>query len=179
MPAMVAIMRIAPLAFPIILIVAAASYRPAAADVAEILGCASQADDKARLACYDSAAAKLKTEVAEAKEKEKERGKTLFGLPIPFTGSQTEEDFGKPPSEPPEMKEVTEISAKVSGWTKDPLGRAVLILDNGQVWKVMEYKPVMISTAGSTTVRIERRAMGGYYMSVNGADSNLTVTRLK
>jgi hypothetical protein len=100
-------------------------------------------------------------------------------LPIPFTGPRTEEEFGKPPATPPEVKEVTELTAKVVGWAKDPLGRAILTLENGQVWKVMEYKPVMISTAGTTSVRIERRAMGGYYMSVNGADSNLTVMRLK
>ncbi len=127
------------------------------------------------MACYDAAVAKLKTEAADAQT----RGKTLFGLPIPFTEPRTEQNFGKPPAAPPEVKEVTEISGKLVGWTKDPLGRPILVLDNGQVWKVMEYKPLLVSTSGTTTVRIERRFMGGYYMSVNGADTNLTVTRLK
>lgn len=151
------------------------AIRTASADAGDVIACAGQTDEKARLACYDAAVAKLKGEVANAQSK----GKTVFGLPIPFTAPRMEEDFGKPPTPPPEVKEVSEISAKLAGWTKDPLGRAILTLDNGQIWKVMEYKPLVISTAGTTTVRIERRSMGGYYMSVNGADSNLTVTRLK
>ena len=151
----------------------------AAADLAEVTACADKADDKARLACYDSAVAKLKTEMADAQAREKEKGKTLFGLPIPFTGPATEEEFGKPPAEPPERKEVTEVSAKVAGFSRDALGHTFLMLDNGQVWRVDEYRPVMLSTAGTTNVSIERRFMGGYYMSINGADSNLTVTRVK
>jgi hypothetical protein len=157
------------------LLVAAFLSSPALADIGEVVHCADQADDEARLACYDAAVAKLKTEAADAQT----RGKTLFGLPIPFTEPRTEQNFGKPPAAPPEVKEVTEISGKLVGWTKDPLGRPILVLDNGQVWKVMEYKPLLVSTSGTTTVRIERRFMGGYYMSVNGADTNLTVTRLK
>ena len=149
--------------------------RPALADIDEVVRCAAEADDKARLACYDTAVAKLKTEAAQAQA----RGKTFFGLPLSSQRAQPEEEFGKPPAPPPEEKEITEISAKLVGWSKDPLGRAILVLDNGQVWKVMEYKPLLVSTAGTTTVRIERRMMGGYYMSVNGTDSNLTVTRLK
>ena len=153
---------------------------PAAlADLAEVTACADKTDDKERLACYDAAVAKLKTDMANAEVREKEKGKTLFGLPIPFTGPKTEEDFGKPPTEPPEQKEVTEISAKVTGFSRDALGHIFLMLDNGQVWRVDEYRPVLLSTAGTTTVSIERRFMGGYYMSVNGADSNLTVTRIK
>lgn len=148
---------------------------PAQADIDEVVRCAAQADATARLACYDAAVAKLKTEAADLQA----RGKTAFGFPVPSTGPQTEEEFGKPPAAAPEVKGVSEISGRLVGWSKDPLGRAILVLDNGQVWKIMEYKPLLVSTAGTTTVRIERRMMGGYYMSVNGADSNLTVMRLK
>ena len=158
-----------------IIIFSLVDCRPAHAGVDEVVACAGQPDEKARLACYDAAVAKLKSEIAEAKTK----GQTLFGLPIPFMGPRTEDDFGKPPAPPPELKEMTELTAKLVGWSKDPLGRSIVVLDNGQVWKIMDYKPLLISTAGTTTVRIERRMMGGYYMSVNGADSNLTVSRLK
>src|SRR5579862_6910641 len=104
---------------------------PALADIGDEVRCADQADDKARLACYDAAVAKLKSEGAD----------------------QQARDFGKAPARSPEEEAVTDISGKLVGWSKDPLGRAIITLDNGQVWKIMEYKPLMVSTAGTTTVK--------------------------
>ena len=58
------------------------------------------------------------------------------------------EEFGKPPAEP--AGEINEISSPVLEFAKTARGKAVFILENGQVWRQLD--------SDGTVVAIRRRA---------------------
>jgi hypothetical protein len=150
----------------------------ALADLPEIMACADKPDGKDRLACYDAAVVKLKTEMKD----EEARRFSLFGFHLPFTGSGENEPEQKedgPAAKVFGPKEVNEIDARLSASAKDFSGHLMLTLDNGQVWRIDEYRQVSLAKGKDTLVSVVRNDFGGYYMGINGEDNKLSVTRLK
>ncbi len=148
---------------------------PAHADIPAILACAGVTDPQARLKCYDTEAAKLKTDVEQAQQ----RKFSLFGFTLPFTGEDSPEAQKAPPEPNLGPKEVNQISTQLADWTKDYAGHVTMTLDNGQVWRVEDVRPVPLSHGKGTPIVITRNILGGYYMSVNGRDTRLSVTRIR
>jgi len=160
------------------------------ADVPALLACSDQADPKLRLACYDAEAAKLKTQLVEAQA----RKLSLFGFALPFgdSGSGAGPSAANPPDsasgtaqdsgrKEPEFgpREVNQISAKLSSWSKDAFGHMIVALDNGQVWKVSDYSHVPTGGGTSETILIVRNMFGGYYLDVDDQTNNIPVNRVR
>jgi Type VI secretion system VasI, EvfG, VC_A0118 len=174
---------------------------PAQADsaqdvLAQLAKCSNIAAATERLDCYDAAARTAKTAVvapasaqspdqqvvAKTDKDQDDEGGVLgwFGLSRPTTKA---EDFGKPPA--PVMdgpKEVTEISAGVIEMAKNAYGRALFVLDNGQVWKQIDGDQTEVNDPKSgefMKVTIEKALFGSYALKVEGRRGIVKVRRVK
>jgi len=163
--------------------------------LAQIAKCSDIAAATERLDCYDNAARTAKAALAApaqspdqqvvaktTKEGEDEGGGVLswFGLTRPTTKA---EEFGKPPA-PPEAgpKEITEISAGVIEMAKNAYGRALFVLDNGQVWKQIDGDQSSVDEPKSgeaMKVTIEKALFGSYALKVEGRRGIVKVRRVK
>lgn len=167
------------------------SARDALAQVAKCSDIPAAAD---RLQCYDAAAEAAKVAMSTAPapaaqqqaaakpaaQEEEEGGGVLswFGLERPVTKT---EDFGKPPV-PTGPKEISEISASVLEFAKNPYGRSIFILDNGQVWKQIDGDQTEVrdpSKGETMKVSIETGVMGSYTLRVEGRTGIVKVRRVK
>jgi hypothetical protein len=138
---------------------------PAGADApSEFAKCAGMANALERLKCYDAAA-----------------DRQGFGLPPPPRDPVTKpEEFGKPP--PGRETEVKEMSATVAEFSRTPRGRAVFVLDNGQVWRQLDSDAAEVRDppAGRPMrVTIEIGALGSYNLVMEGRAGSIKVRRIK
>jgi hypothetical protein len=180
-------MRIALAAF-IALLIAGPARADEARDVLEAIAkCADIADSADRLKCYDAAAPRAKSALATppqpAKEPAKEPKVTVetYGLPQAQRPVEKVEDFGKP-APPPQPDEIKEITSNVLEFAKTPRGRAIFILENGQVWRQLDSDTSEIRDPqpGKTMrVKIENGFLGSYNLTIEGRNGLIKVTRLK
>jgi|SRR6267378_3760524 len=152
-------MQIRVLAF-ISIFVAGAAHADAKADAsAEIARCAGIADSAARLKCFDAAAPRANG--APAAQPPTQAPGRVDGI----------EDFGKPPPPP----RITKITATVIELARTLRGRAIFVLDNGQVWRQPDNDDANVQDPqpGKTMkVAIERNVVGGLF---GGYSFNLTI----
>jgi hypothetical protein len=166
-------------------------------DVLEAMGrCAAVADDRARLACYDAAAPRLKSALATPpatldREPTREEQQSWFGFNIGdlFGGGSsqptTPEQFGKertPQAQATrEREEIEGITAGVTEVAYNPFGQFVVFLDNGQIWKQLQGDAdrARFPTSKDTKVTISRGALGSYNLTINGSSKLYKVTRIK
>lgn len=165
---------------------------PARDALAEIAKCSDIPAAADRLQCYDAAAQGAKTamstpapatverQAAAQPAQEEEGGGVLswFGLERPVTKT---EDFGKPPV-PTGPKEIQQISANVLEFAKNPYGRSLFILDNGQVWKQIDGDQTEVrdpSKGETMKVSIETGMFGSYSLKVEGRTGIVKVRRVK
>jgi len=173
--------------------------------------CASVAEDHARLACYDAAAPKLKSALAAPTPPPAaptvEQQKSWFGLSDIFGGGDngrppqtTPKEFGNEslpppppppppppvpgqPAPPPPPQVVDRITAGVTDYAFNPLGRLIVFLDNGQIWQQIPGDTDSAQHAfrknGANTVTISRGLVGGYDLKVDGHVGIFKVRRVK
>ena len=167
----------------------ALSAGPALADatrdaLAEMAKCADIADAAERLKCFDAATPRAKSALAapvpEAAPPTKSGFLEWFGFSRPQPVTKPE-DFGKPPPEslPGEINEITD---DVLEFAKTPRGKAVFILQNGQVWRQLDSDgTVVVDPVQGTTmkVKVERGALGSYNLTIAGRNGLIKVSRLK
>lgn len=162
---------------------AAPAYADATRDaLTEIAKCADISDSSARLKCFDAAVPSAKSALATAAQPEKEKGGILewFGFSRPQKPVTKAEDFGKPPQSRPD--EITRITAPVLEFAKTARGRAVFILDNGQVWRQLDGDDTVVlePQPGKTMkVTIAIGLLGNYNLTVEGRNALVRVFRLK
>ena len=130
--------------------------------LADIVKCADIADASAkRLECFDAATARGKAALAapvppaQAAPPAKEKNLLdWFGFPKPKPVTKTE-DFGKPAPEPG-PNEVTQISGTVLEFAKTARGKAVFVLENGQVWRQIDgdSTDVLARRRRATTMKV-------------------------
>jgi hypothetical protein len=145
----------------------------ARADIPEILACSDKPDPAARLACYDGEAAKLKKQIADAEK----QSVTLFGFKLPSFGGDDDSAAGATPKLAP--KQVNQVDSTVKSVTKDIAGHLIVNLENGQSWKLDEYRTVNQLSVPGTPIQIVRNAFNGFYMGVDGHNNELSVSRIK
>jgi hypothetical protein len=145
----------------------------ARADIPEMLACADKTDPTVRLACYDAAAAKLKKQFADAEK----QNVTLFGFKLPFTGDDDEAGPSAAPKLAP--KQINQVDSKVKSATKDMAGHLIVNLENGQSWRLDEYRTINALSVAGTPIQIVRNAFNGFYMGVDGHNNELSVSRIK
>lgn len=174
-------------------LVAVPAQAQSARDVlSEVAKCADIAAAKERLECYDAVAGRAKTVMtapaeavpvrqatAQPAEEEAEGGVLeWFGLSRPV---KKEEDFGKPPV-PTGPKEIKEITSGVLELAKNPYGRSIFILDNGQVWKQIDGDITEVrdpSRDEKLRVSIETGMFGSYSLKIEGRTGIVKVRRVK
>jgi hypothetical protein len=70
----------------------------------------------------------------------------------------------------------------VTEFAKTPLGKAIFILDNGQIWRQLDGDSSEVnrrSSEGPMQVRIEKAVMGSYSLYIEGTKRMVKVRRLK
>jgi hypothetical protein len=176
-------------------LLASQSAAPAESLQAAIRACAAQADDSARLQCYDR--------VAQFKSVAANDGRSSHSPNIPptdpavspstalaartstplelntadqfgLTSGQIlrKESAGNPP--PP----VRRLTAHVVALSTRRSGRLVLRLENGQVWEQTEDGPDLNIVSGSE-VTIDRGLLGAYYLSAQSKHAAIKVSRIE
>lgn len=159
--------------------------------------CAAIADNPQRLACYDALAPQLRAAQSAPPESSDNRAwydpGRIFG--VSPSAQTTPQQFGgealapppPPPARPGEPPPPTppvsldSITAKVTDYAYNPFGRAVVFLDNGQIWQQLEGDTdrVKFRKGETNTVVISRGALGSYNMVVNDTGSAIKMHRIK
>lgn len=131
-----------------------------------LLACRGIADEKARLQCYDTAAAGME-QAAERRDlvivdrkQVRETKRSLFGIDLPrlnlFGGGDNDAD------------EVKEVEGVVSAAYQDGNGRWVVKLEDGATWAQIDNQTITFRPKPGQKVKIHRGAIGSYIMNVNG-----------
>jgi hypothetical protein len=167
-------------------------------DVMEALGnCAGIADGKARLACYDALAPRVREALATPPasldhEPTKQEQQSWFGFDIGnlfgggSSGPTTPEQFGKERTQEAEQarqhEAIDSIAAGVTEVAFTPYGQFILFLDNGQVWRQIPGdadRAHFKSKASDNKVTISRGLLGSYNITINDSAKLYKVTRVK
>lgn len=135
-----------------------------AAAFQSVLDCRAVADNAARLACYDAAAAGMSQ--AEAKgdivvidrAQAQKAHREAFGLSVPSL------DFVRRALKP---DEVDKMNGVVKAASSDVSGRWTLVLEDGAVWRQIAGEQLRTPRAGSKVV-VEKGALGSFKMSIDG-----------
>ena len=149
--------------------------------LAEIAKCADIADAGERLRCFDAAMARVKSALAAPAPETPSKGfLDWFGFSRPQPVTKAEE-FGKPPPEQT-PEELNEIASPVLEFAKTAHGKAVFILENGQVWRQLDSDTTQVldpARGSKMTVRIERGFLGSYNLTIDGRNILVKVNRIK
>ena len=172
-----------------LLLLTALAAGPAHADpardaLAEIAKCAEIADAAERLKCFDAAMPRAKSALAEPAPAPEASSKSLlewFGFSRPQKPVTKAEDFGKAPT-PAAPVELNEVTATVTEFAKTARGKAIFILDNGQVWRQLDADGTELPyplKGASMKVTIEIGVFSSYNLTIEGRNGLIKVTRLK
>lgn len=166
----------------ILALVAGPAHADATQDaLAEIARCADLSDAAARLKCFDAAAPQARRALAEAQARERRGILDWFGFGRTSKPVTKPEDFGKPAA-PAAPGEITQLAATVAEFAKTPRGKAIFILDNGQVWRQLDSDTIDVIEpvpGKPMKVTIEVGFLGSYNLSVDGRNAIVKVRRLK
>ena len=179
-------MRISLVAAALLLTAGAAHADVTRDALADLVKCADISDAAKRLECFDAAIARGKAALAapqQAAPVAKEKSLLdWFGLSKPDQATKPE-DFGKPAPPPPaDSKEITQISSAVLEFAKTVRGKALFVLDNGQVWRQIDGDTTDVQPpAPGTTMRvtIEIAIFGSYNLTIEGRKYLVKVNRLQ
>jgi hypothetical protein len=128
-----------------------ASGAAGAVDDAVVLRCRALPDAASRLACYEA------MPVAQAPEQR-------------FGGKRLEK---KADDEPAAIRST--VRGRLDGWRYG----TQLTLANGQVWRVVDDVEAVLPDLADPAVRIERGALGAYYLQLDANNSAARVVRVK
>jgi hypothetical protein len=126
---------------------------------ADLLRCRGEADDAARLRCYDAAAATLAAGVDKGevvvldRETIRKTRNSLFGFSINLP------DFGGKSG--PEPKEVVEAVKSIRAPAQ---GLWQIQLESGALWQTTELTPTLMPPRVGEKVKIRKGIAGGYML---------------
>jgi hypothetical protein len=134
-----------------------------AAVVQKLTDCRKVADNAARLACYDAAAAALDT--AEAKgdivvvdrEQARKVRRQAFGFRMP---SITLFERGEKP------EEIDTMTGVVAAARQNGMGHWVIRLEDGATWSQVDATDLFTDPKAGQPVKIRRASLGSYLMSI-------------
>ena len=149
--------------------------------LSEIVRCSGIADPGERLKCFDAAAPRAKSALAEHEAPEKRGILDWFGFSRPRKPVTKPEEFGKPAPVAP-GGELAQITATVVEFALTPRGKALFILDNRQVWRQLDGDDVRViepDPGKPMKVTIEIGFLENYTMTIEGRRGLIRVRRLK
>lgn len=158
---------------------------PAQEALTEIARCADIVDAAERLKCFDAAVPRVKGALAAPPPAAPAKSwLDWFGFsrPTPPAAARPE-DFGKPAPEPaPAPGELDEITSPVLQFARTPLGKALFVLENGQVWRQIDSDTTVVldpERGRALKVKIERGFLNSYNLSIEGRNILVKVNRIK
>jgi hypothetical protein len=129
-----------------------------------LIKCRSIVDEKARLQCFDAAAAALEQAsdrhdlVVVDRKQMREARRTLFGLEIPRLRI-----FGGGDDETEEVKSIE--SVVVNAFTNEN-GQWIVHLEDGSTWVQTDHSTLAVIPRKGTKVKVVKAALGSYMMRV-------------
>jgi hypothetical protein len=154
-------------------LVTAGPARAAAPDAAAgFLACAAEKDDARRLACFDAA-------VGQAQAAAGTTAPAVAAAPL-----SQEEKFGlrgdlkqEKAQEVPELQELEQLQAQVTGVSSKLRGELVVTLENGQVWaEIQTGSGARVKTGDRVTIK--PGALGSFLLvTPNGRSTRVTRIR--
>lgn len=142
-----------------------------------ITQCAAKTDAKDRLACYDAIAQRLAgqaastpTAAASAPAVAPRQTEAQFGSET--LKKDTREALGQP--EP-----LDEIHGAIAKLAFSPTGRAIVTLDNGQVWRQIEGDSERFKGKQGEKATVGRAILGSYNLTVAGRHQLIKVQRVR
>lgn len=133
--------------------------------VQKLADCRKVADDSARLACYDTAAAALEQAEAQGdivvvdREQARNVRRQAFGFSLP---SLSLFERGEP------QEEVDRIEGRIAEARRGAGGKWVLRLEDGGVWTQIDVQELSLDPRPGQSVTIRRATLGSYLASVEG-----------
>lgn len=147
--------------------------------LSEIVRCAGIPEAGERLKCFDAAVPRAKSALAEQETKEKRGILDWFGFSRPRKPVTKPEEFGKP-QPPAPGGEINQITSTVIEFATTPRGKALLVLENGQVWRQLDADDTRVLPVDpGTKVTIEIGFMESYNLLIAGRNALIKVRRLK
>ncbi len=155
--------------------VAAAQDTP----LGEVYACAEITDDTERLACYDASVGRVKAAetsgefTAVTKGEIEQVQRDAFGFSMPSLPRLSLPRFGgggddRPNEKVSEDGQIEELTLGVQSISKDPYGKLLVRLANGQVWQQIDTSNVYYSRKNPPeTATIKRAAMGSFRMKLD------------
>ena len=146
--------------------------------------CATIESASERLACFDAQYGKSKESVRAAPptgdDVDKNKSAAAAGTAAATTAvdksaTSTDDDFGF--TKPKQETEGESLTSGISAVSKDAYRRLVFELDNGQVWRQIEYKR-FTADAGDVTV-IRHGSFGSYKLYIEGTKPWTRVRRVR
>ena len=155
---------------------------PAQEALTEIARCADIVDAAERLKCFDAAVPRVKGALAAPSPAAPAKSwLDWFGFSRPAPPATKTEDFGKPAPEPA-PDELNEIASPVLEFARTPLGKALFVLENGQVWRQIDSDTTVVldpERGRALKVKIERGFLDSYNLSIEGRNILVKVNRIK
>jgi hypothetical protein len=144
----------------------AAKPAPTRAPVIQsLLDCRAVSDSAGRLACYDKAVASLDQAehsgdlVTIDREQRREVRRQAFGLTLP---SLAMFDRGE------KTEETEKVTVKLASARLDPLGKWIIELDDGAVWRQIDDNALYRKPIKGVMAIVHRGALGSYLMNIDG-----------
>ena len=131
-----------------------------------LTACRAVADNAARLACYDAAAAALDSAERQGelvvidRAAVNETRRQLFGFELPtlprlFNGDESDE--------------ITSIETTLERASMMGENRWVFRLADGSVWRQIDSEPVRFQNRAGQPVRVRRASLGSFLLTVDGS----------
>ena len=174
---------------PLFLAVAGQPVAAAAEPESNFEACATERDDRRRLACYDAEAARL-----AAPESSAAATKSDASAEVPSATSRQEDrqsgnavdDFGMTPALARKMKgdgeegteEPDSIAAVVTRVDEKPYGERIVYLDNNQVWEEISRNRNLLLSVGDD-ITVKSAAFGSYKLIGPGGKRFTRVRRVR
>ena len=154
--------------------VAADPPAPAATVIQAVEACRGVAEDKARLACFDAAAAKLATAQAKGdvvvvdREQVREAKREAFGFNLPKLSvlgrlAQPADGGGKAA---PETEEDSQATFTVDSASRGGDGRWIVTMSNGMVWRQTNETVGAMTIKKGDAAEVRKGMLGAYFMNV-------------
>lgn len=173
--------------------VAAAQETSASTDMAALFACQANADDTARLLCFDAAvntlaSAKVETRVTLSREQVKTLEQDAFGFNLPslkqmrglFGSGKSDDTDADTKSDKEDAKPLNRVTLQVERWETFNSGRYRFYLTNGQVWSQTESDKLPRLRKGDNgvvEVEIRKASFGSFLLKVNGKGRSVRVRR--
>ncbi|WP_417690328.1 hypothetical protein [Pseudidiomarina sp.] len=133
----------------------------------QLRACAGIENPLKRLVCYDKVAAGEGVDVAAKEATTSSTTKAVKADPM--------DEFGLPAEAASEESDT--IYVAISKTEKDPYGKWVIYLTNGQVWKQTDSQSYQLPLSGDYS--IERGVLNGYFLGRDGLNKRIKVRRIK